>query len=80
MSSFDTSMMNTYLITAFALAATAVVLSLGVAAHEVAHHRRLRRPQPGTRTRGERALPVVDLRGGGDERVVPARSLERCRS
>ena len=42
MLSFDTTAMNAYLIGVFAIAAIALVLSLGVATAEVVRHRRLR--------------------------------------
>jgi hypothetical protein len=39
MSSFDTTVMNTYLVSAFSLAAIALVLSIAVVATEVVRHR-----------------------------------------
>ncbi len=42
MLSFDTTAMNAYLIGVFAIAAIALVLSLGVVTTEVVRHRRLR--------------------------------------
>jgi hypothetical protein len=42
MLSFDTTAMHVYLIGVFAVAAIALVLSLGVAATEVVRHRHLR--------------------------------------
>ena len=42
MLSFDTTAMNVYLISVFAIAAIAVVLSLGVVTTEVVRNRRIR--------------------------------------
>jgi hypothetical protein len=66
MSSFDTTLLNVYLIGFFSLAVTAVVLAIAVAAYELARHRHLRLSHTASPSAegGSTSPPIVDVPAG----------------
>ena len=66
MSNFDSTPLHVYLISFFSLAAIAVAFAMGVAAYELARHRRLHlsRTACSSTDVGSTSRPIVDVPGG----------------